>query len=599
MNFVKVQLLYLIWLMPLLFVLIMLGMQRRRRILSRFSSHHGLRSIAPRVCERRRWIKSGLLLAAVSMLVVALAGPRYGYRWQEIERKGVDIILALDCSRSMLAKDILPSRVDRAKREVYDLLTLLRGDRIGLVAFAGTAFLQCPLTIDYDAFYLFLNALAPDFLPVGGTDLAQAILTASDAFDKQAHTEKAIILITDGENTGSGDPLAAAQIARQSGIKIFSIGMGLTAGVPVPDLKGGFQKDRSGKIVLTRLDEALLQQVAADTGGAYVRSVAGDMDLDVIYRQEIRGKMEAVELNSGRKKIWQDRFQWPLLAAAILLLVELLIPSARKLAVMAPLIIIFAFNPPALAGPWQEGMQAYREENYAQALQHFLQAQIDDPQNPQILYNLGNAYYRLGEFNVAREHFQRAQATEQKHLKQQALYNAGNASYRNGMLQDAVRHYTDALKIDPEDRLARENLSFVKARLAQQPQSGDGENKDQPERQQQAGEHPGEAEKRPNPSGPSGPQQQGIDSRQSEQTSGPQSPADRSQQGQGRPDKSRTQLQNNANPQHDPPMTAGRQDGRADNRDTAQAESILNRLNDQPGRALMPAYDKKSVEKDW
>ena len=597
MNFVNVQNLYLIWLMPLLLALILLGVSRRRRILTRFSSRHGLRSIAPRVSEKRRWIKAGLLLAVVFMVLVALAGPRYGYRWQEIQRKGIDIVLTLDCSRSMLANDIRPSRLDRAKREVYDLLALLRGDRIGLVAFAGTAFLQSPLTIDYDAFYLFLNALTPDFLPVGGTNLEQAILKACDAFESTNDTDKAIILITDGEHTGSGDPLDAAAKARQAGIKIFCIGIGQTEGVPLIDAKGGFRKDRSGKIVLTRLDETVLKQIAAETGGTYVRSVAGDLDLDVIYSREIRGKMEAVELASGRKKIWQDRFQWPLLAAIILLLVELLIPSARRLAILAPLIIGITFSPQAMAGPWQEGMQAYREENFKQALEHFLQAQIDDPENPQILYNLGNTYYRLGDYQAALEHFQRAQDIAGDELRQQALYNGGNASYRNGMLKEALRQYLEALYIDPEDRLARENLEFVRALLEKQPRSGNQENSDRDKSEQEETDRQQASDQQKNSSGQQPEEDQSQ--RPPEQPPERQAPPEGNEPEDGQDKGQQPQPQKDGQAAQDQGTASGRQDGRDGEEDVSQAERILNRLQDQPGRALIPFYDKKQVEKDW
>ncbi|MEJ2653853.1 MAG: VWA domain-containing protein, partial [Acidihalobacter sp.] len=174
--------------------------------------------------------------------------------WQKIERRGVDIVIALDCSRSMLATDIQPDRLSRAKREIYDLLAMLEGDRVGLVAFSGTAFLQCPLTIDYQAFNLFLEVLTPDYLPVGGTDLAAALRTAQGAFDPKAASEKAVILITDGENTGPDDPLQAARDAQKAGIKLFCIGVGSNDGVPVPAAEGGFKKDAAGRIVMSHLD---------------------------------------------------------------------------------------------------------------------------------------------------------------------------------------------------------------------------------------------------------------------------------------------------------------------------------------------------------
>ncbi|MCP4112154.1 MAG: VWA domain-containing protein [Desulfobacteraceae bacterium] len=305
-------------------------MKKRRNILSRFASVKGLQTIAPGIFSNRRWVKAGLILCVLLFLALALSGPQYGYNWQEVERKGIDIIIALDCSKSMLAADIKPTRLDRAKREVYDLLTMLQGDRIGLVAFAGTAFLQCPLTMDYEAFNIFLNTLTPDFLPVGGTDITGAVSESVSGFDKKSNSEKAVILITDGENTGEGDPEEAARDAEKAGVKIFCIGVGSEDGVPVPNSEGGLKKDKSGQIVLTKLDEDTLKKMSVLTGGTYVRSVAGDMDLDAVYTNEIRGKMENATLRSGRRQIWEDRYQWLLALAIIALTAELFLPSTRK-----------------------------------------------------------------------------------------------------------------------------------------------------------------------------------------------------------------------------------------------------------------------------
>lgn len=226
MKFVHVEMFFLVWLLPVLALAYVYGGRRRRTILNAFASVRAITSLVPSGLVGRRRLRAALVLAAVLLLVVALAGPQYGFQWQQIERRGVDIMIALDCSRSMLAGDIQPTRLDRAKREIFDLIGMLQGDRIGLVAFSGTAFLQCPLTLDYQAFNLFLDVLTPDYLPVGGTDLAAAVQTAVGGFDAAGRAEKAIILITDGEQTGDGDPLTAAQDAQKAGIKLFCIGVG-------------------------------------------------------------------------------------------------------------------------------------------------------------------------------------------------------------------------------------------------------------------------------------------------------------------------------------------------------------------------------------
>ncbi|MCW8801235.1 MAG: VWA domain-containing protein, partial [Desulfobacter sp.] len=255
--------------------------------------------------------KSGLAVLATGFAVVALAGPLAGYRWEKTTQKGVDIMIALDCSRSMLAQDVSPTRLTRAKREIIDLTRLMRSDRAGLVAFSGAAVLQCPLTLDYNAFGIFLDALDPDYLPVGGTDLTAALEACYNGFDPASIAGKAIILITDGEDT-AGDEAALNKMVEKFAkekIRIFAIGVGDPAGAPIPAKGGGFKKDSTGNIILSKVDETMLKKITAMTQGRYVRSVAGDMDLEQIYSGDILGTMERKELTQGRKKVWEKRFQ--------------------------------------------------------------------------------------------------------------------------------------------------------------------------------------------------------------------------------------------------------------------------------------------------
>ncbi len=324
MHFENIQILILLWIVPLLILFYVGSFKSRDRLLRTFCSEP---TLLPRllcgVRRKRQGIKAALLVAVVTLSILALARPRWGFQWEEVKRRGVDIVVAVDLSQSMMASDVDPNRLERAKREIQDLLTMLQGDRIGLVAFAGSSFIQCPLTLDYGAFNIFLDGLAPDLIPVPGTAVARAIETSLSAFDPKLRTSKAVILITDGEDH-AGDPLAAARKAKKAGVKIFTIGIGKRAGAPIPlaGPGGGFKKDRSGDLVLTRLDEETLKKIALTTGGAYVHSVTGDMDLQSIYLKGIREGMEQTELATSRKKRWMERFQWPLLAAVFVLLVE-------------------------------------------------------------------------------------------------------------------------------------------------------------------------------------------------------------------------------------------------------------------------------------
>ena len=609
MSFFRIEMLFFIWVVPLLLVVVAFGMRRRREILHRFASDHGLGAIVPHAPAGRRWLKGILLAAAALFTAVALAGPKYGFRWQEIHQRGVDIIVALDCSRSMTAADIQPSRLERAKREVFDLLGMLQGDRVGLVAFAGTAFLQCPLTLDYNAFNLFLNALSPDYLPVGGTDLTAALTTAMGGFDPKSAADKAIILITDGENTGEEDPLKAAETLKEQSIKLFCIGVGGNDGVPIPETAGGFKKDRKGQIVLSRLDETTLKKMAVVTGGTFVRSVAGDMDLDAIYTNEIRRTMDAKTVMSSRKQIWEDRFQWPLALAVICLVAELMLPVTRKTMgtmLLAAMLILPAL--PARASDTGQGIDAYDRGDFEKALKHFVDAQLNAPDKAETLYNVAGGYYKTGNFDAAAEHYEKVLETKDNTLKQRALYNLGNTEFRRGNAEKAIERYEAALELDPNDQLARENMAFAQKVLEQQQQ--------QKQQQQSGDDQKDEGEKDEQQQGDQQQESGSSDEEQDRQQQEGQTPQDESggQQGPQQPESEQnTEFGDKMDPNqqqaagNEPESDRSEADRQASAHqaqagepvdDPGQAERMLNRLQDQPGRALMPATGRK-VEKDW
>ncbi len=623
MKFVDLQSLFLIWAVPVLFLFCFYGMQRRKRIMRRFAKPEGLKAVCPEASAMRRWIKSMLLLSAVLFSAVALAGPQCGFKWQEIEQKGVDIILAVDCSRSMLAEDVKPSRLARAKREILDLVSILKGDRVGLVAFAGTAFLQCPLTLDYSGFHIFLDVLSPDFLPVGGTDLNRAIATALKAFEEKGETEKAIILITDGETT-RGDPMKGALSVSRAGVKLFCIGVGNPDGVPVPEKGGGFKKDSKGGIVLSRLDESMLKEMALATGGAYVRSVAGDMDLDLIYVREIRGKMRTETVSAGKKKIWQNRFQWALAIALFAFSIELLISSAdpkknfRSTACLLMSISLLSSGVANAEGIYEKmgkGLQAYENNNYDKAMEHFIEAQLDEPEMPEIAYNLGAAYYRSGDFDAAAKNFAHALNSQSPELRAKSFYNLGNANFRMGKYDQAVGNYETALKIKPEDREAAANLAFTKKLLEQQKQqqqsdtkqNGKKEDRQQDSREQSSSEQQQQQQQRQAESDSDNAssrnqnaQNKSADSskhRQQEQYAS--DPGENESAGTGKDPGEEQERQSSARPQQGKEPMNDKAQARDGEQKRVQAETMLNRLEDKPGRALMPAYGETRVEKDW
>ncbi|MDY6970786.1 MAG: VWA domain-containing protein [Thermodesulfobacteriota bacterium] len=323
MTFVRLWVLYLLWILPLIALGLAVHGRQKRKAVERFADHALLTRLTGKEQRGRRFLKGLFLLIGVGMMLFALAGPRWGSHYQEVSQKGVDIIIAVDVSPSMLVEDIEPNRLERARREILDFLRVVRGDRVGLVAFSGTAFVQCPLTLDYGALQMFLSALQPDLIPVPGTDLGGAIETGLSAFDFKSETDKVIILITDGEDNEDRG-LAAAEKAASRGARIFVFGIGDPSGGPVPaaDGKGGFIKDKEGNLVLSRLEEESLRRMASTAGGTYVRSVAGDLDLDILYFDGIKSRTEAEVLKSGKIKIYEERFSLFLLAAFFLLILE-------------------------------------------------------------------------------------------------------------------------------------------------------------------------------------------------------------------------------------------------------------------------------------
>ncbi len=332
MTFANLWILHFLWFLPLVTIVLVVYSRQKKKAMERFADRELLFRLTGEVQKGKRILKVFLLLGTFGLMVLALAGPRWGSHFQEVRQKGVDVMIAVDVSPSMLVEDVKPNRLERARREIIDFLKIIQGDRVGLVAFSGAAFIQCPLTLDYAALEMFLNALQPDLIPVPGTDLGEAIKIALSSFDFKAETDKVILLITDGEDN-EGQGFIAAREAKEKGIKIFVFGMGETSGGPVPAGEGkvGFKKDKYGKLILSKLEEDDLKKIASITGGAYVRSVAGDLDLDLLYFEGIRSLTDAKTLKSRKIRVFEERFMFFVLAAFMFLLLEGSISERKSL----------------------------------------------------------------------------------------------------------------------------------------------------------------------------------------------------------------------------------------------------------------------------
>ena len=331
MEFGNLKYLYLLWLIPALIAFYIYAFRAKDKAVDAFCGLKLAGRLMPGVSRERQKSKAAMLIVAMLLMIFALTRPKWGFQWEDIKRKGVDIVIVLDVSKSMLAEDIPPNRLERAKRKIHDLLQILEGDRIGLVSFSGLSFIQCPLTLDYSAASVFMECLDTDLIPVPGPDIDKAIRKAMEAFKAEDKKSKAIIVMSDGENW-VGDAVKAAQDAKEAGITIFTMGIGTETGGPIPlkDDSEEVKKNADGEVIVTKLDEDLLKKIAMETGGAYVRSVTNNLDLEEIYLKGIRQRIEQKELKSARLKRWEERFQWFLLAAFVLIILESLYSERRR-----------------------------------------------------------------------------------------------------------------------------------------------------------------------------------------------------------------------------------------------------------------------------
>lgn len=309
-------------------LLIFWRQRQRLRLLARLVETGRWSNLAPGWRPRRVYGRLALWLAAMTLFGIALARPQWGFTWREIKRSGLDIMVVVDTSRSMLATDLKPTRLQQAAWGIRDLLAQLRGDRAGLVVFAGVSYLQCPLTSDYAALMLYVNDLNAGLVPRGGSAIAEALKTAAEAFDETSNADRLIVLITDGEDT-TGDPLTLLPTLQEKNIKVYAIGVGSPEGelIPVRDESGqeNFLRDRSGNIVKSSLNETVLQRLALSTGGAYLRAAPGQFGFERLVQEEW-SKLRPSDGETQRLKMWEDRAGW-LIGLGLLLLV---IEAARR-----------------------------------------------------------------------------------------------------------------------------------------------------------------------------------------------------------------------------------------------------------------------------
>lgn len=492
---------------PLLLVLFeLLGKRTRERLRARFASLPLWDRLAVARSSALRRTRRYLFAAALVFLVVGLANPRVGTRFEEVKREGIDIVLAVDVSRSMDSQDIRPSRLTKAKYELAKFIQGMKGDRVGIVPFAGTAYPLLPMTLDYAAAKMFLDLLATDLIPTPGTNIEDAIDKALAEFpvdDEEKGRARAIVLVSDGEDHEGGAERAAEK-AEKAGVPIYTIGMALAKGDPIPvyDDQGnrtGWLTDDDGNVVTSRLNEDLLRSLARKSGGSYRRADQGGEAFRSLYNELF--KLDRKEFESRRITGFEDRFQ-PLLAMALLLLVlQFLLPAGlprrramkkRDLtALLLPLALVLGVSTARAENPHElvkQGNKDVVEKNLDDALTKYLEAKAKvDSSRPEIDYNLGGVYARKGDLARADSLYNSLPPDARKQLRARAAYNKGTAYADAQQFDKAVPNFIDALRLDPDDMDAKMNLELALRKMQEQKQQqqGDQNQQDQDKKQNQ------------------------------------------------------------------------------------------------------------------
>lgn len=634
-------------------VLLEIGAQRRRNQAIRlFAASHLVPTLTGSISMAKRILKRIFLIAAVGFLFAALARPHLFFNWREETRSGLDILIAVDCSKSMLTEDVKPNRLERAKLAVADFSDHLPDNRLGLIAFAGDAFLQCPLTLDHGAFDSAVRELDTDTIPRPGTDIATAIDQAVLACKSQPNNMKFLILVTDGEDL-EGRAIDAAKAAATAGLRIYTVGVGTPAGdlIPLRDDSGAvnYVHDTNGQIVQSKLDETTLRKIAEITGGAYLPLGQTGEGLEEIYSKYISA-LPKQHFEERREKVRFEHFEWPLLAAILLLVAEFLInersnppaptlpppgairPTVRRrpkknAVAMTSLAMLSLLSPGMMwtghAAPTDKAENDYKSGKYDEALQHYREATEMQPNRSDLQYNRGDAAYKAGDYNEAEEAFRKTLETPDLGLQEKTYYNLGNAQYQHGetmvkadtkrtihLWEQALHSYESALKLknsaDTQYNydVVKKKLEQLKQQQQQQQQQQNQNNQSQPNKKDQSGQQDKDKQNGKQQQNQQGGQEDSQNNGQSSQ----QPPDEEGKQGQpkqdkdGNPttpkDKSNAQMQGNSQ---------GREEDKQDPgvKSRQEAEALLDSLKDDERHVTARSLNRGDQQpppqsgKDW
>ena len=476
--------LWLLVLIPVLALVRFISYRNQKRKLRKFGDPKLLKELMPDVSRFRPSIKFWILLAALALLILMLARPQMGTKISQEKRTGIETIIALDISNSMLAEDIVPSRLDRSKMMVENLVDHFTNDKIGLIVFAGDAFVQLPITSDYVSAKMFLSSIDPSMMATQGTDIAAAINMGMNSFTQEEGIGKAIIVITDGEDH-EGGVLEAAEAAKKKGMRVYVLGVGSSKGAPIPiPGTGDYMKDNTGNTVMSALNEDMCKQVAAAGGGVYIH-----VENNSAAQQQLDNELDKLSKKETSTTVYSDydeQFQAFGILALLLLIIEICILDRRnplmknlslfgKRKVTTTILLLMV----VMSGMAQtdrqyvrQGNKQYRAGDFANAEVSYRKAIEKNPRNPQAAYNLGNALMAQKKDSAAIEQFQNAAKLETNPMrKYRAFHNMGVICQGHKMYGEAIEAYKNALRLNPEDNETRYNLVLCKHQKNKQDQN--------------------------------------------------------------------------------------------------------------------------------
>ncbi len=480
--------LYLLVLIPILALIRFVSYRNQRKRLCKFGDPQLLKELMPDVSRFRPSVKFWLLLGALALLIVMLARPQMGTKISHEKRVGIETIIAMDISNSMLAEDVVPSRLDRSKMMVENLVDHFSNDKIGLIVFAGDAFVQLPITSDYVSAKMFLSSIDPSMMATQGTDIARAIEMATHSFTQEEGIGKAIIVITDGENH-EGGAVEAAEAAKDLGMRVYVLGVGSANGAPIPITgTGDYMKDRTGNTVMSALNEEMCKQVAQAGGGAYIHvenNSAAQQQLD----NEL-DKLAKKETSTAVYSEFDEQFQAVGILAILLLILEICILDRRnpllkrvtlfgRKKAVAILLLMMAMSASAQTDRQyiRQGNKLFRSGDYPNAEVAYRKAIEKNPKNPQAVYNLGNALMAQKKDSAAVVQFESASKLETNPLrKAKAYHNMGVVCQSHKMYGEAIEAYKNALRLNPNDDETRYNLVLCKHQQQKQQQNQQNQN---------------------------------------------------------------------------------------------------------------------------